>query len=65
MTQQKIGEGNYEAAEEFQRKQHEFAKSGKVEPKAREAAGALDGAEAEELERARQAAADAKTEGEA
>lgn len=54
---QKIGEGNYEAAEEFQKEQHEFAKSGKVDAKAREAAEALDGPEAEDLEEAREASA--------
>ncbi|MFM5929928.1 MAG: hypothetical protein ACKOPQ_03365 [Novosphingobium sp.] len=58
MEKQQIGEGNYEAAAEFQREQHEFAKSGKVEAKAREAAEALDGAEGEELEEARKASAD-------
>jgi YegS/Rv2252/BmrU family lipid kinase len=58
MDKQKIGEGNYEAAEEFQNEQHEFAKSGKAEQKAREAAEALDGPEAEELEKARKASAD-------
>lgn len=54
---QKIGEGNYEAAEEFQKEQHAFAKSGKVDEKAREAADAMDSAEAEELEEAREASA--------
>jgi YegS/Rv2252/BmrU family lipid kinase len=58
MDKQKIGEGNYEAAEEFQNEQHEFAKSGKAEQKAREAADALDGPEAGELEKARKASAD-------
>lgn len=61
MDKQKIGEGNYEAAEEFQNEQHAFAKSGKVEEKAREAADALDGPEAEELEKARKASADGHT----
>jgi hypothetical protein len=58
MTKQQMGEGNYEAAKEFQKEQHEFARSGKVKPKAREAADAVDGAEADELEAARKAAAD-------
>jgi hypothetical protein len=58
MTKQQMGEGNYEAAREFQKEQHEFAKSGKVRPKAREAAEAVDGAEGDELEAARKAAAD-------
>ena len=47
------GEGNYDAGRRYQKEQHEFAKSGKVEPKAREAEDALDGPEGEELERAR------------
>lgn len=51
------GEGNYEAAKEFQESQHEFAKSGRVEEKAREAAEAIDGEEGAELEKAREAAA--------
>lgn len=58
MDTQKIGEGNYEAAEHFQNEQHEFAKSGKAEQKARQAADALDGPQAEELEKARKASAD-------
>jgi hypothetical protein len=32
------GEGDYEAAKRFQEAQHEFAKSGKVEEKAKKAA---------------------------
>jgi len=47
------GEGNYDAGRRYQKEQQEFAKSGKVEPKAREAEDALDGPEGEELERAR------------
>ena len=50
MTDKK-GEGSYEGTEQFQKAQHEFAKSGKAEQKAREAADALDGPEAEELEK--------------
>jgi hypothetical protein len=57
-----FGEGNYAASEAFQRKQHEFAKSGKVRSQARKAADALDGPEAEALEKARQAAARGDTE---
>ena len=55
------GEGSYEGAEQFQKEQHEFAKSGKVEEKAREAADALDGPEADELEDAATKSADGKT----
>lgn len=61
MNKQKIGEGNYEAAAEFQEEQHEFARSGEVKKKAREAADALDGPEAAELEKARAAAASGKS----
>ena len=54
MSDTKIqGEGDYEAARRFQEQQHEFAKSGPVEEKAREAEEALDGPEGEDLERAR------------
>lgn len=58
MEKQIQGEGNYEAAAEFQREQHEFAKSGQVGTKAREAADALDSEEGDDLEKARQASAD-------
>jgi hypothetical protein len=51
------GEGSYDGTEQFQKAQHKFAKDGPVKEKAREAAEALDGGEAEELERARKAAA--------
>lgn len=51
------GEGSYEGARKFQKEEHAFAKSGRVEKKAREAADALDGREAEDLEKARKAAA--------
>lgn len=47
------GEGDYEAARRFQDQQHEFAKSGPVAEKAREAEEALDGPEGADLERAR------------
>lgn len=51
------GEGSYDGAEKYQKAQHDFAKSGKVEKKAREAAEALDGEEAAELEKARRESA--------
>lgn len=52
------GEGNYTAAREFQDAQHEFAKDeDRVRDGAREAADALDGSEASELERARRESA--------
>lgn len=51
MTDKK-GEGSYEGTEQFQKAQHEFAKSGRVEKKAREAADALDSEEGAELEKA-------------
>lgn len=47
------GEGNYDAGRRYQKEQHEFAKSGKVEQAAEQAEDALDGPEGEELERAR------------
>ncbi len=47
------GEGSYTAAREFDKDQHLFAKSGKVEEKAKEARDALDGPEGDELEAAR------------
>ena len=54
MSDTKIqGEGDYEAARRFQEAQHEFAKSGPVEEKAREAEEALDGPEGADLEQAR------------
>ena len=48
------GEGSYDGTEQYQKAQHEFAKSGEVEKKAREAAEALDGEEGAELEKARE-----------
>lgn len=57
MTDRK-GEGSYDGTEQFQKEQHKFAKDGPVKEKAREAAEALDGEEAEELERARKASAE-------
>lgn len=47
------GEGSYDGSEQYQKAQHDFAKSGKVDKKARQAADALDGEEGEELEKAR------------
>ena len=47
------GEGNYDAARRYDKEQAKFAKSGKVDKKAREAEDALGGPEGEELERAR------------
>jgi len=52
------GEGNYDAGRRYQKEQHAFAKSGKVEQKAHEAEEALDGPEGEELERARRETGD-------
>lgn len=48
-----IGEGDYKSAKQFQDDQHKFAESGPVKEKAREAADALEGPEAAELEKAR------------
>lgn len=47
------GEGNYDAGRRFQKEERQFVETGPVEQKAREAAEALEGPEAEELERAR------------
>jgi hypothetical protein len=56
---QEFGEGNYKAAQNFRASQEEFAADKpKVEQKAREAADALAGAEAAELEQADAAARD-------
>ena len=52
------GEGSYDGAEQYQKAQHKFAKSGKVEEKAREAADAVDGPQGEKLEKARKETAD-------
>jgi len=51
------GEGNYVAGRRFQNAERKFVKTGPVKQKAREAADALDGPEAEELEAARLASA--------
>ena len=53
MAQQRNeGEGNYTAARQFDRAQSDFAKSGKVEQGARDAARAVDGPEGEALRKA-------------
>jgi hypothetical protein len=51
------GEGDYISGRKFQEAQHRFAEEGAVEEAGREAADALDGPEAEQLEKARQDAA--------
>ena len=62
MADNKIqGEGDYVSGKKYQDMQHEFAKSGDVERKAREAEQALDGPEGEELEEARQETGEGKT----
>ncbi|MBV8888766.1 MAG: hypothetical protein JO267_02830 [Alphaproteobacteria bacterium] len=50
--QRNEGEGNKTAAREYNKAQHEFAQSGKVEEKAREAEKALNSDERREMERA-------------
>jgi hypothetical protein len=47
------GEGNYDAARRFDEEERKFVESGQVEEKAKAAEEALEGPEAEELERAR------------
>jgi hypothetical protein len=62
MADNKIqGEGDYVSGKKYQEMQHEFAKTGPVEQKAREAEEALDGPEGEELERARRETGDGET----
>ncbi|MBS0638820.1 MAG: hypothetical protein U1E70_07940 [Acetobacteraceae bacterium] len=46
------GEGNKTAAQEYNKAQSEFAKSGKVQQAAEDAAVAVDGPEGEELRKA-------------
>jgi hypothetical protein len=54
MADNKIqGEGDYISGRKYQEMQHEFAKKGDVEQKAREAEEALDGPEGADLEEAR------------
>ena len=61
MADNKIqGEGDYISGKKYQEMQHEFAKNGPVEEKAREAEQALDGPEAAALEKARRDTADGK-----
>jgi hypothetical protein len=61
MADDKIqGEGDYISGRKYQEMQHEFAKRGDVEQKAREAEDALDGPEGEELERARRETGEGK-----
>jgi hypothetical protein len=48
-TQQNQGEGNRTAARAYNKAQQDFARSGKVEGKAREAREAVEGAEADDL----------------
>ena len=55
------GEGSREGSRRFQKAQHAFADNGDVEGKAKEAADALDGDQAAELEKARKAAAKGKS----
>lgn len=54
------GEGDYVAGRRFQEAERSFAEKGPVERKAREAAEALSGPEAEELEEARRASGEGK-----
>ena len=51
-TQQNEGEGNRTAAREYNQAQQSFAKSGKVEDKAKEARQAVDGPEGDKLREA-------------
>lgn len=61
MADSKIqGEGDYVSGKTYQDMQHEFAKTGPVKEKAREAEEALDGPEGEALEKARRDTADGK-----
>ena len=56
------GEGDYRAARKFQEEESAFAADdAKVKAKAREAVDALDGAEGQELEKARADTAKGKT----
>jgi hypothetical protein len=52
MADRNEGEGNKTAARHYNEKTEEFAKSGRVEEKARAAEEALDGNEKQELEHA-------------
>ena len=55
------GEGDYESARKYDAEQEAFAKSGKVEQGAKDAAEALDGPEGAELEKARIETGEGKT----
>ncbi len=55
------GEGDYESARKYDAEQEAFAKSGKVDGAAKEAAEALDGPEGAELEKARVETGEGKT----
>ncbi|HEX7968184.1 MAG TPA: hypothetical protein VF502_08190 [Stellaceae bacterium] len=48
-TQRNEGEGNRTAARQYNEDQQKFVRSGKVEEKAKEARGAVQGAEGKEL----------------
>lgn len=62
MSDPKIqGEGDYESARKYDAEQEAFAKSGKVEGAAKEAADALDGPEGADLEKARIETGEGKT----
>ena len=62
MSDPKIqGEGDYESARKYDAEQEAFAKSGKVDGAAKEAADALDGQEGAELEKARIETGEGKT----
>lgn len=62
MANSKIqGEGDYVSGKKYQDMQHDFARKGPVEEKAREAEEALDGPEGAELERARRETGDGNT----
>jgi hypothetical protein len=55
------GEGNYDAARKFDADERAFIAKGDVDRKAREAADALKGPEAEDLEKARRETGEGKT----
>lgn len=55
MSNKNQGEGNREAAREYNKNAEETAKSGDVAEKAEEARDALDGPQAEELKKAEDA----------
>lgn len=55
------GEGSREGSRRYQEAQRKFAESGDVEKKAKEAARAIEGDDAEELEQARKASTKGET----